>query len=92
MKRNYKRTEVNWYYSFWKEEYQEYGDCDHYVHRYRYMRTPRTHLNRKRLSAYPEFTRAKQRKLPSSWDDLRQSFSYGKCWKRFTKKRRQYEI
>ncbi len=76
MKQNYKRTEIYWYY--YTNEYPEYGDNSRYTHRYRYMRTPRTHLNRKRLAAYPEFTRGKQRNLPSSWDDKRQSFSYGK--------------
>lgn len=90
MKPNYKRSEIQCYYSVYYGEWRNYGNADYYQHRYRYMRAPRTHLNRKRLAAYPEYVRSKQRNLPSSWDDIRHSFSYGKCWKRFTKKRKQY--
>lgn len=89
MKQQYKRSEI-YYYINWKGESVQYGDNDHYVHRYTRCHSPRTHLNRKRLSAYPEFTRAKQRRLPSSWDDWALSYNWGKCWKRFTKKRKQY--
>ena len=90
MKQQYKRTEIKWYYSHYSKKYVEYGSTDYYTHRYIWHRRPRTHVNRKRLSAYPEFTRGKQRNLPSNWDDLNPSFSYAKCWKRFTKKRKQY--
>jgi len=88
MKQNYK---VNKPYGFICDgEWVEYNTPGKYTNKYQWMRTPRTHLNRKRLAAYPEFTRAKQRKLPSNWDDMRLSFGFGSDWKRFTKKRKQY--
>jgi hypothetical protein len=88
MKSNYKVNTPSWY--IYNGVYNEWKSKGMYVHRYRWMRNPKTHANRKRLAAYPEFTRGKQRKLPSNWDDMNLSFNHSNCWKRFTKKRKQY--
>lgn len=90
MKKDYRSREIHYFWSYIRQEYIEYSSPGQYVHRYRCMRTPRTHLNRKRLAAYPEFVRPKQKHLPSNYDDIRLSFGYGSDWKRFTKKRKQY--
>ena len=43
MKQQYKRTEIKWYYSRYSGDYIEYGDTDHYIHRYSsFHRHPRT--------------------------------------------------
>lgn len=91
MKQQYKRTEIKWYYSRYSGDYIEYGDTDHYIHRYSsYHRHPKTTHERRWNEAHKEFVRAKRKRLPQVWDDLCPSFAYGKCWKRFTKKRKQY--
>lgn len=34
--------------------------------------------------------RGRRRKLPTNWDDQKLSFAWGKCWKRFTRRKKQY--
>lgn len=90
MKKDYRRPKTFWYWSYRLGYYTYYEEPARYHHKYRFLRRPKTYSSIKQLSAYPEFTRGKQRNLPTSWDDLNLSFGYGKCWKRFTKKKKQY--
>ncbi len=90
MKKDYRNSNTQWYWSYYLGRYTYYQEPGIYLHKYRFLRRPRTHSKKKALAAYPEFTRGKQRNLPTSWDDLNLSFGYGKCWKRFTKKKKQY--
>jgi hypothetical protein len=75
----------------YKGVFEEYTTPGLYRHRYnRGFRYPRTHQERKANERDKQYVRAKRRKLPSSWDDISATFIRGKCWKRFTKKRKQY--
>lgn len=91
MKKQYERSKFQYYYSLREQAYIRFGDEDHYQHRFvTFCRYPRTTQERRWNEAYKGFTRGKRRNLPTTWDDIRPSFAYGKSWKRFTKKRKQY--
>lgn len=90
MKKDYERSTITGYIDF-RGNYAEYGDTDHYQHRFvNFCRYPRTMQERRWNEAHNKFVRGRRKNLPTTWSDLPTSFSYGKCWKRFTKKRKQY--
>lgn len=75
-------------------EISEWSDRNKYCLKYTYWRAPRTQneyrQNRCAL-ADGHKVRGRRRILPTTWDDLTPSFNYGRCWKRFTKRKYQYK-
>ena len=91
MKQNYQLNKPHRYYSVWSREWIEFSSSHIYEHKFvSNCRYPRTYNERWQNERDLPFVRAKRRKLPSSWDDLRPSYNWGSSWKRFTKKRKQY--
>lgn len=90
MKTNYELNKPYGYINYYGE-WCEYSSPGKYRHkRINNFRRPQTHNERWQNERDKQFVRARRRKLPSTWDDLRPSFGYGSDWKRFTKKRKQY--
>lgn len=59
-----------------------------------YYRSPKTHNERRQNEAAKAdgyYVRPSRRRLPHTWDDLNYSWNYGKCWKRFTRRKHQYK-
>lgn len=83
MKQNVKR--INWDY------YTKFNGA--YELKYVYIRTPRT-FNEIKQNIYAiddgEHVRGRRRNLPTSWDDKWPSQQFGRDWKRFTKKKKQW--
>lgn len=93
MKNQYKRDLVDYEWSSygWVEN-RFYG---RYMHQHaRYFRYPSTHAERRAVAAVVQDgvpVRASRRKLPTAYDDMAIQRNYGRSWKDYTKKRRQWE-
>jgi hypothetical protein len=62
-----------------------------FLYHYRHPKCQNERRQNKAAKADGYYVRPNRRKLPSSWDDLNYSFNYGKCWKRFTRRKKQYD-
>lgn len=78
-------------FGYWVENRYSLG---RYEHRYSFMRSPRTQRERRALFGFEHDglpVRRKRLNLPTTYDDIMLSRNYGRSWKDYTKKRRQWE-
>lgn len=97
IKKNYKKIVQEKWFNPWRKVFEDrYSDdsIGKYSHKYAYDRNVRT-FNERKANVHAEDdgikVRGRRKLIPNSWDDPHLARSYGRSWKDYTKRKKQWD-